>query len=124
MIAFVENRLPVGPTAVPLTRHGLALSLLPEVDEEVLDDLLLLTTDSVSRALAASDEPWQLRVDVDDEVVRTTLRYRPRPDVDPEPLDELRDVLMEALSSAWGQHDDGDVVTLWFELPRGHVADR
>lgn len=115
MIAYIEDRLPVAPTAVPLARHALAVSLLPDLDEDALDTVLLLTTESVSRAIGATDEPWLLRVDVEDEVLRVTVRYTPRSaaaDAD----DELRDVILDALSTAWGVERTGEVTTLWFEV--------
>lgn len=115
MIAYIEDRLPAAPIAVAQARHALAVNLLPEVTEDVLETVLLLTTEAVSRALAATDEPWQLRADVRKGSLRVTVRYTSRPGaVDAD--GELRDVILDALSTAWGSAEAAGSTSLWFEL--------
>ena len=115
MIAYIEDRLPVTPVAVSQARHALAVSLLPDLTDDVLDTVLLLTTETVSRAVRATDEPWRLRVDLEDEVLRVSVRYRARPGAGLSG-DELSDVILDALSSSWGTDIAGDDTTLWFEV--------
>lgn len=116
MIAYIEDRLPVAARAVPLARHGVAVSLLPELSDEQLDRVLLLTTEAVSQALASSTAPWKLRVDVDDDGVLASVRYVARPGADLD--DDLRGVLFDALSSSWGTGHVGDETELWFRVDR------
>lgn len=116
MIAFIEDRLPADPAAVPLARHQLALALLTDVSEATLDTVLLLANEAVSSALRASTEPWRLRVDIEDDVARVSVRYRSTGDQGSE-LDRLRDTLLENLSDSWGIDlgDDG-TTTIWFQV--------
>jgi hypothetical protein len=117
VIAFVEDRLPADPTAVPLARHQLALALLTDVSEATLDTVLLLANEAVSSALRASDEPWRLRVDIEDVVARVSVRYRS--DAAPaSELDDLRDTLFRELSDSWGTEVEADTgtTTIWFEV--------
>jgi hypothetical protein len=116
VIAFIEDRLPAEPLAVPLARHSLAMALLTDVPDPVLDSVLLLANEAVSTALRATTRQWRLRVDIDDEQVRVTVRYETNRDSE-SPLDLLRDALLDDLSSAWGI-DEGkdDLTTLWFEV--------
>ena len=118
MIAFVEDRLPVDPTAVPLARHQLALALLTDVSEATLDTVLLLANEAVSSALRSSSEPWRLRVDIEDLVARVSVRYRSTGATGSE-LDELRDTMLDGLADAWGIEVDADqeTTTIWFEVP-------
>lgn len=118
MIAYIEDRLPVAAQAVSRTRHGVAVSLLPELPEELLDCVLLLTTEVLSQALAASATPWKLRVDVDEDGVLASVRYVPRPDVgaDADADERLRGILFDALSTSWGQAVSGDETELWFRV--------
>lgn len=118
MIAYIEDRFPVVPQAVPLTRHGVAVSLLPELPEELLERVLLLTTEAVSQALAASDTPWKLRVEVDDDGVHTSVRYVAGPGADALDDDRLRGVLFDALSTSWGRAVSGDTTEIWFRVDR------
>ena len=113
MIAYVEDRLPAAPGAVPLARHAVAVALLTEVSEQVLDDILLLSTEAVSHALRVTDQPWRLRVDVEDRVVRVTVRFEPTIDLE-DPYAELQHLLFEGLSSTWS----ADGSTLFFEVER------
>lgn len=116
MIAFVEDRLPADPTAVPLARHQLALALLTDLSGATLDTVLLLANEAVSSALRASTEPWRLRVDIEDDVARVSVRYHST-DEEGSELDLLRDSLLEHLSDSWGIDlaDDGRT-TIWFQL--------
>ena len=118
MIAYIEDRLPVAPDAVPLARHALAVSLLPDLGDETLDTILLLTTEVVSRAITSTDDPWLLRVDLDDDdhVVRVSVRYRARPATGGGDDDELRDVILDAMSTSWGLDVASGLTTLWFEV--------
>lgn len=118
MIAYIEDRLPVAAQAVPLTRHGVAVSLLPELPDELLDRVLLLTTEAVSQALAVSATPWRLRVEVDDGGVLASVRYVARPGVGADADDRLRGVLFDALSTSWGRAVSGDTTELWFRVDR------
>ena len=113
MIAYVEDRLPAAPSAVPLARHAVAVALLTEVSDEVLDDILLLSTEAVSAALRATDQPWRLRVDVEDQAVRVTVRFEPTIEV-VDPHAELQHRLFDGLSSSWSAERS----TLWFEVER------
>ena len=116
MIAFVEDRLPADPTAVPLARHQLAMALLTDVSEATLDTVLLLANEAVSSALRDSTEPWRLRVDLEDETARVSVRYHSTGAPGSE-LDRLRDTLLEHLSADWGiDVTDDDVTTIWFEV--------
>lgn len=116
MIAFVEDRLPADPEAVPLARHQLAMALLTDVSEATLDTVLLLANEAVTSALRDSTEPWRLRVDIEDELARVSVRYRSTGAPGSE-LDRLRDTLLENLSDDWGivVADDG-MTTIWFEV--------
>jgi len=118
VIAFIEDRLPAVPTAVPLARHQLALALLTDVSETTLDTVLLLANEAVSSALRCSTEPWRLRVDIEDAVARVSVRYRSGVEESSE-LDDLRDLLLEQLSESWGIEADGEgtTTTIWFEVP-------
>ena len=118
MIAFVEDRLPADPTAVPTARHQLALALLTDVSEATLDTVLLLANEAISSALRESTEPWRLRVDVEDLVARVSVRYRSTGHGASE-LDTLRDTLLDGLAEAWGIQVDADreTTTIWFEVP-------
>lgn len=100
---------------MPLARHALAVSLLPDLPDDVLDTVLLLTTEIVSRAVTATDEPWRLRVDLDDDGLRVSVRYRARPGISTAD-DELRDVVLDSLSRSWGSDVKGDDTTLWFDV--------
>ena len=117
MIAFVEDRLPADPAAVPLARHQLALALLTDVSEATLDTVLLLANEAVSSALRDSTEPWRLRVDIEDVVARVSVRYRSTGATSSE-LDELRDTLFQQLSDSWGTEVDPEAgtTTIWFEV--------
>jgi len=117
VIAFVEDRLPADPTAVPLARHQLALALLTDVSEATLDTVLLLANEAVSSALRSSSEPWRLRVDIEDVVARVSVRYRSTGSATSE-LDELRDTLFQELSDSWGTEVDAELgtTTIWFEV--------
>jgi hypothetical protein len=117
VIAFVEDRLPVDPRAVPLARHQLALALLTDVSEATLDTVLLLANEAVSSALRDSSEPWRLRVDIEDVVARVSVRYRSVGAATSE-LDHLRDTLFQELSDSWGTDVDPGTgtTTIWFEV--------
>jgi hypothetical protein len=118
VIAFVEDRLPLDPTAVSLARHQLALALITDVSEATLDTVLLLANEAVSSALRSSTEPWRLRVDIEDLVARVSVRYRSTHSGAAE-LDELRDTLLDGLAASWGIQVDADreTTTIWFEVP-------
>ena len=79
----------------------------------MLDDILLLSTEAVSHALRVTDQPWRLRVDVEDRVVRVTVRFEPTIAVD-DPQAELQHLLFDGLSSTWS----AEASTLWFEVER------
>lgn len=116
VIAFVEDRLPADPEAVPLARHQLALALMTDVSEATLDVVLLLANEAVSTALRASSEPWRLRVDIEDDVARVSVRYRGS-DAETSELDRLRDTLFDNLSDAWGiDVVDDERTAIWFEV--------
>ena len=117
MIAFVEDRLPADPTAVPLARHQLALALLTDVSEATLDTVLLLANEAVSSALRSSAEPWRLRVDIEDVVARVSVRYH-SDGASTSELDGLRDALFHELSDSWGTEVEADtgLATIWFEV--------
>ncbi|MCU1374737.1 MAG: hypothetical protein JWO68_2023 [Actinomycetia bacterium] len=117
MIAFVEDRLPAEPLAVPLARHSLAMALLTDVPDAVLDTVLLLANEAVSTALRATTRPWHLRVDLDDDQVQVMVRYEGAAGGDSS-LDLLRDALLDELSAAWGIEvsADGETTTIWFDI--------
>jgi hypothetical protein len=117
VIAFVEDRLPADATAVPLARHQLALALLTDVSEATLDTVLLLANEAVSSALRASSAPWRLRVDIEDDVARVSVRYRNDEPVTSK-LDRLRDALLGELSDDWGIDTDAaaGTTTIWFQV--------
>jgi hypothetical protein len=117
VIAFVEDRLPADPAAVPLARHQLALALLTDVSEATLDTLLLLANEAVCSALRSSTEPWRLRVDIEDDRARVSVRYRNDQPAS-SPLDQLRDTLFRELSDDWGISVDagGATTTIWFQV--------
>jgi hypothetical protein len=117
VIAFVEDRLPAEPTAVPLARHQLALALLTDVSEATLDTVLLLANEAVCSALRSSSTPWRLRVDIEDDTARVSVRFRNDQPGSVE-LDELRDTLFRELSDDWGLivEPDGATSTIWFQV--------
>jgi hypothetical protein len=118
VIAFVEDRLPADATAVPQARHQLALALATDVSGATLDTVLLLANEAISSALRDSDEPWRLRVDLEDTAARVSVRYRSTGKAAHE-LDELRDTLLDGLAASWGIQVDADreTTTIWFEVP-------
>lgn len=120
MIAYVEDRLPATPEAVRLARHALAVALLPEVAEEILDRTLLLATEAVSAALRCTEQPWQLRVDVDPDRVRVTVEFLATDDaVTTTEQSVIRDVLFSSLSDDWRVDvRDSRTSQIWFEVAR------
>lgn len=120
MIAFVDDRLPAEPAAVRLARHALAVALLPEMPDEVLDSTLLLATEAASTALTCTAQPWVMRVDVRPERVRVTVEFLADHDATSHgDHDKLQDVLFAALSDDWGfELVDGGRSTIWFEVGR------
>jgi hypothetical protein len=120
VIAYVEDRLPARPEAVPLARHALAVALLPEVDEEILDRTLLLATEAISTALRCTEDPWQLRVDVDPDRVRVTVEFRANHEaVATTEHSVIQDVLFSSLSDDWRVDvRDGRTSQIWFEVAR------
>jgi hypothetical protein len=117
VIAFVEDRLPADPAAVPLARHQLALALLTDVSEATLDTVLLLANEAVCSALRSSTAPWRLRVDIEDDTARVSVRYH-NDQREVTELDELRDTLFRELSDDWGITVDPEGVTstIWFQV--------
>lgn len=118
MIAYVEDRLPVTPEAVRLARHALAVALLPEVSEEILDRTLLLATEAVSMALRCTDDTWGLRVDVDPDLVRVTVEFEAHDGaVAATEQSAIQDVLFHSLSDDWRVDvRDGRTSQVWFEV--------
>lgn len=118
MIAYVEDRLPATPEAVPLARHALAVALLPEVPEEILDRTLLLATEAISTALRCTDETWLLRVDVDPDLVRVTVEFLANAGaVAATEQSVIQDVLFHSLSDDWRVDvRDGRTSQVWFEV--------
>jgi hypothetical protein len=116
-MTFVEDRLPAEPLAVPLARHALAMALLTDVPDPVVETVVLLANEAVTSALRATTRQWRLQVDMDDQFVRVAVRYEGLPDSGSE-LDRLRDALFEDLSSSWGidPSADGVITTIWFEV--------
>lgn len=120
MIAYVEDRLPAEPEAVPLARHALAVALLPEVPEEILDRTLLLATEAISTALRCTGDTWQLRVDVDPDRVRVTVEFLADDDaVATTEHSVIQDVLFHSMSDDWRVDvRDGRTSQIWFEVAR------
>ena len=120
MIAFVEDRLPAAPAAVRLARHALAMALLTEVPDDVLDSTLLLASEAASTALTCTDEPWVMRVDVGPQRVRVTVEFLADHGATARVEQRgIQDVLFAALSDGWGLDlVGGGRSTFWFEIWR------
>ena len=115
--AFVEARRFVRETAAPTTPR------------QVLDDAMLLTSELVTNAVRhaghTSDDPIELTVSVDDDVLRVSVRDR-GPGFDPSEVPVRSEEggwglnLVRRLSSRWGVTPADDGTDVWFEI---HLSD-
>jgi anti-sigma regulatory factor (Ser/Thr protein kinase) len=122
--------LPTGPLAARMARRYL-LSRLADLPPDVVDEVLLMTSELVTNAVRHGAAPIQLRlhrrggtlrVDISDGGVplAMTIPARSRTAESGRGL-----LLVDALASNWGSQDHGDASpgkTVWFELGWASVA--
>jgi anti-sigma regulatory factor (Ser/Thr protein kinase) len=128
---FDRLDLPTGPLAARTARRYV-LSCLADVPPDVVDEVLLLTSELVTNAVRHGAAPIQLclrrqgatlRVDISDGGVPFAMTPLPARSRTAESGRGLR--LVDALSSNWGSQDQEDASpgkTVWFELSYVSVA--
>jgi anti-sigma regulatory factor (Ser/Thr protein kinase) len=124
-VVFDRLELPVGPLAVRTARRYL-VSCLGDVAPDVIDEVLLLTSELVTNAVRHGSAPIRLqlhrrgstlRVDISDGGVLVALTPVPAWSRTAEGGRGL--LLVDSLSSAWGsqaQEGTSPGKTVWFEL--------
>ena len=121
----VLRSFPLAPAAFVEARRFVKEAAAPTAPRQVLDDAMLLTSELVTNAVGhagrSSDDPIELTVFVDSDVLRVSVRDR-GPGFDPRQVRARSEEggwgldLVERLSSRWGvgRHPDGSEV--WFEI--------
>jgi anti-sigma regulatory factor (Ser/Thr protein kinase) len=121
--------VPSRPAAFVEARRFVKEAVAPTAPMRVLDDAMLLTSELVTNAVRhaghTSDDPIELTVSVDDDVVRVSVRDR-GPGFDPSEVPVRSEEggwglnLVRRLSSRWGVTPADDGTDVWFEI---HLSD-
>lgn len=120
MMSGHEQRLAADTASVRVARR-VVTDLLTDIDEDVLEQLVLCTSEVVTNAIEHGAPPIDLRVDRANSHVRIQVSdaspLRPRP-VDPSPT-AIRGrglLIVDRCASRWGVDEDGSGKTVWFEF--------
>jgi anti-sigma regulatory factor (Ser/Thr protein kinase) len=121
--------VPSRPAAFVEARRFVRETAARRAPRQVLDDAMLLTSELVTNAVRhaghTSDDPIELTVSVDSDVLRVSVRDQ-GPGFDPrEPLVRSEEggwglALVRRLSSRWGVTSVDDGTDVWFEI---HLSD-
>jgi anti-sigma regulatory factor (Ser/Thr protein kinase) len=121
--------VPSRPAAFVEARRFVKETVAPATPTQVLDDAMLLTSELVTNAVRhaghTSDDPIELTVSVDDDVLRVSVRDR-GPGFDPSEVPVRSEEggwglnLVRRLSSRWGVTPADDGTDVWFEI---HLPD-
>jgi anti-sigma regulatory factor (Ser/Thr protein kinase) len=122
--------LPSLPEASIEARRFLRDAVADDVEGQVLEDAILLTSELVTNAVRhaghAAGDPVEVEISVNDRTLRVTVRDK-GPGFDPAPPRErgegggLGFHLVRALSSRWGVERTAVGTDVWFEMGR-HTA--
>jgi anti-sigma regulatory factor (Ser/Thr protein kinase) len=121
--------VPSRPAAFVEARRFVREAAAPAAPSQVLDDAMLLTSELVTNAVRhaghTSDDPIELTVFVDSQVLRVSVRDQ-GPGFDPSEDSVASDEggwglnLVRRLSSRWGVTHADDGTDVWFEI---HLPD-
>jgi anti-sigma regulatory factor (Ser/Thr protein kinase) len=117
--------VPSRPAAFVEARRFVRETAAAKAPRQVMDDALLLTSELVTNAVRhaghAVEDPVELTVTVDPDILRVSVRDR-GPGFDPRELRARPDDggwgldLVERLSSRWGVDRHPDASEVWFEI--------
>jgi anti-sigma regulatory factor (Ser/Thr protein kinase) len=112
--------LDAGPSAVGTTRRAVA-RLLDDVDEEVVDRVLLCTSELVTNAIEHGGPPVEVNATIDDGVVRVEVSdgSESRPRVQHPGPDNIRGrglLIVDRCADRWGVLEHGAAKTVWCEI--------
>jgi anti-sigma regulatory factor (Ser/Thr protein kinase) len=121
--------VPSRPAAFVEARRFVRETAAPTAPRQVLDDAMLLTSELVTNAVrhagGSADDPIELTVSVDPDVLRVSVRDR-GPGFDPSELPVRAEDggwgldLVRRLSSRWGVARVDHGTDVWFEI---HLSD-
>lgn len=120
--ALLSASFPAASTSAPKARRTIRDAVEGRLDPDVLDTVLLLTTELVSNAAACAPTPFDLRISCEKDVllveVADTNPALPRPaGYDPDARSGRGLLLVDALADSWGAtpaSPRGKIV--WFAL--------
>jgi anti-sigma regulatory factor (Ser/Thr protein kinase) len=115
-----QTVLDAGPSAVGATRRAIA-RFLGGADEDIVDRVLLCTSELVTNALEHGGPPVEVRASVNDGLVRVEVTdgSERRPEVQHPGPDSTRGrglMIVERCADRWGIVDQGPAKTVWCEI--------